>query len=134
MIVESHRHVIADCQCPCRRVGVPCVELSASERDEGLGSSVVSMRLDLRVVIGVECLRGMLTPRSSTARHRWADLPSTRAALPVVPATCGECAHRSPENANGDALCGKLSSRFHEGLVGASHAPPDECPLRKGAV
>ena len=59
----------------CSRKCVPCVELSASERDEGLGRSVVAMRLDLRVVIGVECLRGMLTPRSTTARHRWADLP-----------------------------------------------------------
>ena len=117
MIVESLALNADDGDCHrCQRQEVPCVDLGCYERNSV--GAIVEVRLHLLVSVCVECLRGVMDAK----------------ALPVVPATCGECAHRSRENVNGDALCGKLSSRFHERLVGASHAPPDDCPLRKGAA
>ena len=49
--------------------------------------------------------------------------------LPVVPATCGECEH-AYTTGDGDVWCSKTRRCTSE----PGDAPPDECPLRKGAV
>ena len=62
-----------------------------------------------------------LTPTVTHARTRWA-------ALPVVPATCGECEH-IVRKLSVD-LCG-LKCAFQ---VVAHREPAAACPLRKGAA
>ena len=113
MIVESLALNSTDGDCHrCQRQEVQCVELGCYEREQDAGA-IVEIRLHLLVSVCVECLRGVMDAK----------------ALPVVPATCGECEH-AYTTGDGDVWCSKTRRCTSE----PGDAPPDECPLRKVAA
>lgn len=112
MIVESLAlNADGDCHC-CQRQEVPCVELGCYEREQDAGA-IVEIRIQLRVSVCVECLRGVMDAK----------------ALPVLPATCGECELFERSGVSMDGQCG-ISADWLTAII----APPARCPLRKGAA